>query len=281
MRQFEIPFRVLGSGETYNLCSYERWSYVNDWQCYEHMHSFTEIFFITDGEGVFHTRDADFPVRRGNVIINTPSVVHTERPSEKNPLAYAVFCVENLTFKIPNSPQEKTFVFDFSAYYDQLHKVLAVVEREYMEKLPIWQQAVLNEFNSFMLFLLRNTNLATLPFDSSAKSNSISSIRHFLDAHYQENLNLDELSRRFFLNKFYISHAFNKKYGVSIMRYLNELRCKEGEHLLQTTNLSVTEISISIGYNSAAAFTDNYKKIIGETPAETRRKFFSAPPAET
>lgn len=274
MRQFEIPFRSLNNGENYNLCSYGRWQYVNDWQCYKHMHSFTEIFFITDGEGVFHTNDAEFPIRRGNVIVNTPSVVHTEIPSKKNPLSYAVFCVENLTFKIPSTPNEKTFIFDFSANYDQLFKVLEVIEREYCEKAPFWQQAVLNEFNVFMLFLMRNTNLETLPFDSTKKSNSISAIKHYLDSHYQGNLTLDSLSKNFFLNKYYIAHAFNKKYGVPIMRYLNDLRCREGAHLLKTTDLSVTEIAISIGYNSAAAFTDNYKKIVGETPAETRRNFF-------
>ena len=274
MRQFQILGSQLENTENFKLRLYERAEYSKTWKSYEHMHSFTEIFFITSGEGVFHTNEDDTPIRKGMVIINTPSVPHTEYSSEKNPLSYALFSVSDLTFTLQDNEQQKTFFFDFSAHFDTLYQVLAVIEREYVTKPPFWQYAILNEFNHFMLFLLRNTQLITLPFDSSAKPNSLSQIHLYLRSRYQENITLDKLSKLFFLNKYYIAHAFLKKYGISIIKFLNTVRCTEAKKLLEETNMSITQIAISVGYNSSSHFTESYKKIIGETPAQTRKRFY-------
>ena len=157
MKQFQIPSNQLDNVENFKLRLYDRAEYTGTWKSYEHMHSFTEIFFITSGEGVFHTLEGDTPIHKGMVVINTPSVPHTEFSSEKNPLAYAAFAVDDLTFTLPNAEQQKTFFFDFSDHYDTLYEVLIVIEREYALKPPFWQRAIVNEFNNFMLFLLRNT----------------------------------------------------------------------------------------------------------------------------
>ena len=270
MKQFQIPSNQLDNVENFKLRLYDRAEYTGTWKSYEHMHSFTEIFFITSGEGIFHTDEADTPIRKGMVVINTPSVPHTE----KNPLAYAIFAVDDLTFTQPNAEQKKTFFFDFSANYDTLYEVLIIIEREYVVQPPFWQRAIINEFNNFMLFLLRNTQLSTLPFESSAKPNSLSQIHLYLRSRYQENITLDKLSKLFFLNKYYIAHAFLDKYGISIIKFLNTVRCTEAKKVLESTNLSITEIALSVGYNSSSHFTETYKKIIGETPAQTRKRFY-------
>lgn len=276
MKQFNLPSTQLDTMVNYRLKSYERMEYSQDWKCYEHMHSFTEIFFVTGGEGTFHTEEIDIPLHRGMIIVNTPSVTHTEYSSENNPLSYAVFAIENLTFRTNETEEgQKTFCFDFSAHYEEIFNVLRVIEAENVKKKPFWQFAILTEFNKFMLFLFRNTSLISLPFDSSSKPNSLSQIHLYLRSRYQENISLDKLAELFFLNKYYLAHAFKKKYGISIIRFLNQVRCNEAKTLLEVTDLSITEIAISVGYNSSSHFSEIYKKTLGEPPAQTRKNFFA------
>ena len=275
MRQFQIPKNHLDNTKNFHLRMYERKEYSEGWKSYEHTHSFTEIFFITSGEGIFHTDEKDTPIHKGMIVINTPSVPHTEFSTMENPLSYALFAVDNLTFITQNSPNQKTFFFDFSANFDALFDILAAIEREYVEQHPFWQSAIVNEFNRFMLILLRNTQLVSLPFDSSAKPNALSQIHLYLRANYQENITLDKIADLYFLNKYYVAHAFRKKYGVSIIKFLNMQRCTEAKSLLENTDLSITEIAITVGYNSSSHFTESYKQIIGESPAITRKKFFA------
>ena len=273
MRQFTIPSNFLENIEKHTFHSYERMEYTGDWKSIVHMHSYTEIFFVTDGTGFFRTNEGDFPLQRGTLVINTPSVPHTETSSTKHPLSYAVFGVDNLTFTQPGS-SGKTFFFDFSSRYNEIYHVLEVIEDEDVQRKPFWQQAIFNEFNAFILFLLRNTNLVTLPHNSATKPNAISQIHGYINAHYQENLTLERLAELCFLNKYYLAHAFKKKYGVSIFAYLNKLRCQEAKRLLVSTNMSITEIAISVGYNASSHFSESYKKTMGETPAQTRKKFY-------
>ena len=275
MRQFQILSSQFGLVENYKFRAYERMEFNSATASYEHMHSFTEIFLITSGKGIFHTKDGETPIKKGTIIVNTPNIPHTEYPTGDTTFRCAVFSVENLTFALPNSEQVKTFFFDFSAQFEQLFAMLAVIEREYVEKPPFWQQAILTEFNTFMLFLLRNTSLITVPYDSSSKPNLPNRIQQVLASRYQENITLEMLSEHFYLNKYYLAHAFKKKYGVTIMRYLNELRCAEAKRLLETTDLSITQIAICVGYNSSSHFSESYKKIVGEAPAYTRKKLYS------
>lgn len=275
MRQFQITASQFGIVDNYKFRAYDRVEYNEASASYEHMHSFTEIFLVTSGKGVFCTKEQEFPLKKGSLIINSPNVSHTEYPVGNEHFSYAVFAVENLTFAMPNAEKDKTFAFDLSAHFDRLYEMLAVIEREFVEKRPLWQHAISTEFNSFMLFLLRHTQLITVPFDSASNPNLPSRIQAVLHSCYQENITLEMLSEHFYLNKYYLAHAFKKKYGVTIMRYLNELRCMEAKKLLETTDLSITQIAICVGYNSSSHFSDSYKKIIGEAPAHTRKKLYS------
>ena len=82
---------------------------------------------------------------------------------------------------------------------------------------------------------------------------------------------MTKLSEIFYLNKYYISHAFKAKYGKSIISELIEIRCNEAEHLLKSTNLSIGDVAVAVGFNSVAHFSNKYKKIKGETPEQTKK----------
>ena len=56
---------------------------------------------------------------------------------------------------------------------------------------------------------------------------------------------------------------------VELMR---SLRLRQGQHLLKTSDKSVSEIAYGIGFSSPAYFTRCYREAFGETPTETRAK---------
>jgi AraC family transcriptional regulator len=58
------------------------------------------------------------------------------------------------------------------------------------------------------------------------------------------------------------------------MRQLNIIRCTEAKKLLETTNLPIAEIAVSVGFNSISHFSGTYKSIINESPAKTRKAFY-------
>ncbi len=285
MIQFNATFYDKKHQSSFKLISYRRMQYTKETKSFMHVHNFTEIYFITDGEGYFHTQNEKVKIEKGMIVINNPSVPHYETSSTENPLGYALFSVDGISFSSGKNtklihidedvPKQKlqTFFFDYSAYYNQLYDVLTNVETEASQQKPLWDIAFFAEFNKFMIFLLRDTSLSFAPYSTKDKKGSLGPAYSYIKARYPEDISLDFLANISKLNKYYLSHAFKKKFGLSPIQYLNKLRCEEAKKLLETTDLSIAEIAVQVGYNSISHFSEMYKKIMGEAPIVTRKKF--------
>jgi AraC-like DNA-binding protein len=69
---------------------------------------------------------------------------------------------------------------------------------------------------------------------------------------------------------------FSAKLGISPMQYLQRLRMRGGANLLTETDLSVTEIALSLGYPDLYSFTRAYRKYYGTSPTEFRNNKYDA-----
>ncbi len=67
-------------------------------------------------------------------------------------------------------------------------------------------------------------------------------------------------------------HLFKQLTGMTFSNYVNYLRIKKAETLLRNTNMTITEIAISIGYNDVAYFSRIFKKQKNISPSEYRNR---------
>lgn len=119
--------------------------------------------------------------------------------------------------------------------------------------------SVITEF----LYLLNNTKSVTNDF--YAKNERIRDIILYINNHLNDELKLDDLSRRFFIDKHYLCKSFKKNTGYTVNRYINYKRIilaqqlhREGQTLLQA--------SMNAGFNSYAHFYKMYVKQMGKPP---------------
>ncbi len=80
--------------------------YENDWNCTLHSHSFSELFYITNGKGHFVVKGHKCPVEKNHLIIINPQIEHSEFSSEDEPLEYIVLGIEGLQFT-PSATQQE------------------------------------------------------------------------------------------------------------------------------------------------------------------------------
>ena len=74
-----------------------------------------------------------------------------------------------------------------------------------------------------------------------------------------------------------LQRRFKRELGHSIHREVDLLRMERAHQYLQQTSMSVTEVSVSCGYNSPAYFTRVYRRIFGRPPRADRRQATNAP----
>ncbi|MEK0312572.1 AraC family transcriptional regulator [Cohnella sp. 56] len=95
-------------------------------------------------------------------------------------------------------------------------------------------------------------------------------IMQWIEAHYQEEFDLERLADELHLSKFYVSRLFRRETGSSISDYLSVRRIKRACRLLQTTTLPVERIGAQVGLPNAPYFIQLFKRIVGITPLKYR-----------
>jgi len=103
------------------------------------------------------------------------------------------------------------------------------------------------------------------------KRQEVSSIKAWLDEHYKEKIVLDELSKQFFIDKYYLTKIFKEQYGTTINVYISNKRITQAKQLLRFSDKSVEQIAEEVGITDSNYFTRQFKKIEGITPVEYRK----------
>ncbi|WP_028308993.1 response regulator transcription factor [Desulfitibacter alkalitolerans] len=101
----------------------------------------------------------------------------------------------------------------------------------------------------------------------------IREIKNFICGNYQHRLTLNILADFVHYNPSYISSLFKKITGQGITEYITEVRIKKAKELLINKNISMDEVADEVGLNNNSYLTAIFKRKVGISPSEYRRKF--------
>ena len=96
------------------------------------------------------------------------------------------------------------------------------------------------------------------------------------DAHYSEELGVDDMARAAGLSRAHFSREFRRAFGESPHSYLLTRRLERAAALLRQTDRPVLEICFSVGLQSVGSFTTSFTRTFGCSPTAYRAKY---PPA--
>nr|WP_240343842.1 AraC family transcriptional regulator [Paenibacillus sp. SYP-B3998] len=82
---------------------------------------------------------------------------------------------------------------------------------------------------------------------------------------------LIELSRIVGLNDYKLKIGFKDEYGKSAFSYLRDKRMEKAFSLLQSGAISVSRVSVMVGYANFSHFAEAFRKQFGVRPSEVKR----------
>ncbi|MBI1343131.1 MAG: helix-turn-helix domain-containing protein [Terrimonas sp.] len=92
--------------------------------------------------------------------------------------------------------------------------------------------------------------------------------REILLEHIGEPITIKELSRKVAINECYLKKGFKEMFGTTIFDFYQSQRMEHAKYLLYEKGLSVTEVSLMLGYSSISHFSTAFKKHTGLKPCE-------------
>jgi transcriptional regulator GlxA family with amidase domain len=106
----------------------------------------------------------------------------------------------------------------------------------------------------------------------------IAQIQFWLKNNLTSELSLQEIAAQFNLSYRTFTRRFHQATSQTPIEYWQQLRVQTAKELLASSNLSIQEVALEVGYNDQGHLTRVFKKVLSQTPSEyrtvVRRKLF-------
>lgn len=114
---------------------------------------------------------------------------------------------------------------------------------------------------------------ATLASTRQVADRTIARCQEWIADHYGEHTPVATMARLSGLAERSFKRRFTKVTGMSPLEYVHTLRLEEAKQILETTDLPVEAVAEEVGYEDASFFRRLFRRKVGMTPRDYRRRF--------
>lgn len=100
----------------------------------------------------------------------------------------------------------------------------------------------------------------------------VETVKNYIREHYNEDLDLENLSNMVYLTPRYLSHIFKKETGYGINKYIKAMRMEKAKELLENTHMKIVSICTAVGYSNVSYFIQSFREYFGKSPEKFRKK---------
>ncbi|MCM1154038.1 MAG: AraC family transcriptional regulator [Roseburia sp.] len=216
-----------------------------------------ERYFISVGDCIW--LDCTKPYSHESSAADPWSLMWVHFYGKEAPCFYADFLKHSCSFLF--HPQNTLAFTDILQHIHQIHSAKVSLLELYT-----------NRYLTDLITLCFTENIADTQENSSIPE-KIKQVHDYLDTHYAEKINLEDLSSRFFISKFHLAREYKKRYGVTIGNDLTNKRISHAKSMLRFSDDSIENISLDCGFQDAGYFIKVFKRAENMTPLEYRKKW--------
>ncbi|MCI1305436.1 MAG: AraC family transcriptional regulator [Lachnospiraceae bacterium] len=273
--------------EIFHDLSYPRLLYANrqDYGDTKHerpMHgheSLCELLLCYHGTGIYNVNDDSYEVNEGDLIYYNVGERH--EVLSKTDTEIGTYCYGFSSVKLPGLRENALIPAD-SPHVRPSGSRFAILKElsEWILDLdasdPVQSSLMQSLGTSILLTAVLIPATAVQSRTTSAAMELTKRVKDYINAHYTEDIRLDDIAEALSFSIPYISHTFKSVTGYSPVQYL--IRCRIGlaETLLISSDLPVTQIAMTVGYDNTNHFQTLFKNLVGTTPLQYRKKYLSA-----
>ena len=101
----------------------------------------------------------------------------------------------------------------------------------------------------------------------------VDQIQAYIAEHYAEKLTLTGIASQFYISPYYLSRLFKKSINLSLIEYINGVRIKAAQNLIEKSNGSISDIAEKTGFMTTAHFRRVFKDATGLSPQQYRQYY--------
>ncbi|MCM3783819.1 AraC family transcriptional regulator [Neobacillus mesonae] len=137
-----------------------------------------------------------------------------------------------------------------------------------MERMEDWQKDgdLHLQIMLYRLFELLSRPLPNVPEDK----NWLNACLQYMETHYTEGITVADIAHFSGMHRSHLSSRFKHHFGISPRQYLTKLKMERAGEMLHSRTLSITDISLSLGYTDLYTFSRAFCTYYGMSPSSYR-----------
>lgn len=257
----------------------------------KHFHDTYELYFLLEGERYYFIEKETYHVKTGDVVLINRQQVH--KTSQAGSRRHDRILLQ-LNGKVLEPWLKGAGLYTLEKMFGDYYGVARLTEPEWVEMKELllgigeelshrkerYEIMVRLKLFQILLMVYRSRKKSVLkempPTVQTAKHGKVHEVAEYLTFHCETGESLEELAKRFFISKSYLSRIFREVTGFSVNEYRNLARVRKARELLANSGYSITEISEILGFESVTYFERVFKKHADLTPLKYRKKMGKA-----
>jgi AraC family transcriptional regulator, transcriptional activator of pobA len=258
-------------------------------------HDYFEIFYLQAGELVCRIQDREFTMRAGDLAVISSTQYHTiqfpEKRKASGPVrAAALYFLPELIRASDASGDDVEYLMPFlmqDASFPHVIKSGTGIPAQIFDLIKLAHKVMpatstrarltLKTYLKMILILIVNHYAdrqgAVETFNRKQRAiEQLAPLFDFLEANYKEPVSVAKAAEVLHLSESHFMRLFKQVTGQSFISYLNHFRVAKAEHLLATTDLSVSEVSQAVGFCDQSYFGLVFRSLAQLTPLQYKRQ---------
>lgn len=218
----------------------------------KHTHDHAQVIFSTKEDLIIETDTNVYVANEQKYIYIPPKVHHKYYSHSKN---------ETIVINIPENiiAARRENFFLTCQHVDMDEKIKLTIK---LISLEIDENPDEKSIEHLILYL----------YNKISNVKTYDSIKYLMN-HLEESVSVSILAKIENYNTNYYCDWFKKQMGMTPKDYIQQLRMEKSKALLITTNFTISQIALQVGYNQLSSFTRAFKAANHILPSDYRKKY--------
>jgi len=257
-----------------------------------HDHEYAELAIVLGGRALHQTEFENHPVNDGDVVVINPKVRHGFKDPQSLKLCLIKYDPRQLLIGHRDLQKMTGYraLFELrrralhpDRFAERLHlsvdellyacSLISTLKTEFEGRSDGRQTIIKSTFLLLVAYLSRL--YASGNKDHGTPMARMTNVIFHIQKHFREPLAVDELARIAHWSASQFQRNFKRTYHTTPIHFINQVRIHEACEMLQDLDRDITHVAFDTGFCSSSFFATQFKRYMGESPSQFRRKKLS------
>lgn len=252
-----------------------------------HDHRFFEFVYVKQGFAMHNCKGTTSILTPGDIFSIFPNTYHSYSKPKNNTIYNCLFKKEGISnrfdelTRLPGLDSKLSKNNDGS--WNRVHmnpsqslEIESILEKMISENIEMktgWKLRMETSLIDFLILFSRAYESQYKKINEISKTHrgDVFAALLYMEKNHVNPINIHEIAKDINLNADYFTRIFKQFTGLTPTEYVRNLRLAEAVALLSNSNMSVSDISVNVGFDDPAYFTRQFKKFMGVSPSLYRK----------